>query len=449
MKAIIVENLSKMYRIYDKPSDRLKELFNFRGKPWHKEFWALQGVSFEVEQGEAVGVIGRNGAGKSTLLKLIVGTLEPTTGRVSVLGKISSLLELGSGFNVELSGQENVYLSGMVLGMSRAEIDRKYESIVDFAGLHDFMHLPVKTYSTGMYMRLAFSVAVHVDPEIFVVDEALAVGDMYFIGRCIERIQQICNSGATVLLVSHNLYLVQRLCHRAIWLDHGKVRMIGPANEVCIAYENAIREEQEMLAIRETTKRLERAKVTGVPLTKTASPIAAPAAGPSSETSSASPIKNRIWGSGEMKITKVAMLDHEGRDSRVFDTGRSLTIRIHYQVLCHLKAYPTFYALITRDDGVYVTRAFSDEPFIDFGVIEQEGYIDIIFEPLLLGAGNYLLSVGIFPHEDGAVIRLNPYDFHDRIYAFSVKRAGRSIMTVFDHPVRWHHHASNSNAGAL
>lgn len=432
MKAIVVEHLSKMYRVYEKPSDRLKELFS--GRPYYKEFWALRDVSFDVERGEAVGVIGRNGAGKSTLLKLLAGTLEPTSGRIFVSGKISSLLELGSGFNTELSGQENVYLGGMVLGMSKAEIDRKYQTIVDFSELHDFMHLPVKTYSSGMYMRLAFSVAIHVDPEVFIVDEALAVGDMYFVGRCIERIKQICDSGATVLLVSHNLYLVQRLCQRAIWLDHGRVQMIGPANKVCIAYENAIREEQESLSRHRESLKKSTERVVAPPRTSSR----APAQVLRSEAQQA----KQIWGSGEMVITKVELLDRGSRDRRAFFTGDRMVVRISYRLVRLIGNKVTFYCLVTREDGVLATRVFSGDPYVDLGDVGQEGYVDMIFDPLLLGQGQYFLSVGIFPHKEGAseIIRLDPYDFHDRLYTFSVKREGRPISTVFDHPIRWYHH---------
>jgi lipopolysaccharide transport system ATP-binding protein len=427
--ALVVENLSKMYRVYAKPADRLKELVT--GRSYHQEFWALREITFEVGRGEAVGIIGRNGAGKSTLLKILAGTLEPTLGRVMIFGKVSSLLELGTGFNPELSGHENVYLSGLVLGMSKSEIDRKYQRIVDFAELHDFMHLPVKTYSTGMYMRLAFSIAVHIDPEIFIVDEALAVGDMYFVGRCIERMKQICESGATVLLVSHNLFLVQRLCQRAIWLDHGQLKMVGPANEVCIAYENAIREEQESLSRhQEALKKSARLVVTTPSQASTHAQSAASVASP-----------NQIWGSGEMTIVKVEMLDRHGQDRRTFIVGDHMTIRIHYRVLKPVPREPTFYILITREDGVLATRAFSDDPYINLGPFGQEGYVDIVLEPLILGQGRYFLSVGIFPHKEGAeaIVRLDPYEFHDRLYTFTVGRQGKPLMTVFDHPVRWHH----------
>jgi lipopolysaccharide transport system ATP-binding protein len=201
-----------------------------------KEFWALSDVSFELKRGDAYGIIGSNGAGKSTILKLITGIMEPTTGHISVNGRLSALIEVGAGFHPDLTGRENIYLNGAILGMKRSEIVRKFEAIVEFSGLEDFIDTPVKRYSTGMYARLGFSVAAHVDPDILIVDEVLSVGDVVFQNRCLERMHTILRSGATVLFVSHNLRAIAELCPKSILLEHGKIVAHGPSQEVMTTY---------------------------------------------------------------------------------------------------------------------------------------------------------------------------------------------------------------------
>lgn len=242
-------NLSKRYEIYKTPRDRLKQLLlplfygvlgrvTRRQQPqYYREFWALHGISFQIRRGETLGILGRNGSGKSTLLQLICGTLSPSTGAVKVTGRISALLELGSGFNPEYTGRENVFLNGQILGLTRQEIESRYQAIVDFADIGDFIDEPIKTYSSGMVVRLAFSVAVNVEPEIFVVDEALAVGDMPFQIKCFAHLRKLRNSGTSILFVSHDISTIRSFCDRALYLDHGNCLAIGPANDVCRQYE--------------------------------------------------------------------------------------------------------------------------------------------------------------------------------------------------------------------
>jgi lipopolysaccharide transport system ATP-binding protein len=224
--AIEVNGLSKCYQIYDKPSDRLKQMLMRGRKQYYKEFWALKDVSFKIKKGETVGIIGRNGSGKSTLLQMICGTLNPTGGEVKVNGRVAALLELGAGFNPEFSGVENVYMAASLYGLSKEEVDQRFDAIATFADIGDHLHQPVKTYSSGMYVRLAFAVIAHVDADILVVDEALAVGDAFFTQKCMRFLRKFMEQG-TVLFVSHDTAAVINLCKRAVWLNSGRLMKLG------------------------------------------------------------------------------------------------------------------------------------------------------------------------------------------------------------------------------
>ena len=229
--AISVQAISKCYRLYDRPAQRLAEIFTLGRRQLHRPFWALRDVTFDVPAGITMGIIGRNGSGKSTLLQIIAGTLTPTAGRIVVRGRTSALLELGAGFNGEFTGRENVFLSGALMGLGIREVEARYESIVRFADIGEFVDQPVKTYSSGMLVRLAFAVAIHVDPEVLIVDEALAVGD-----KCMQRIQALIRSGRTVLFVSHDVNTIKMLCDRAVLLEGGEILDIGDAERIGRAY---------------------------------------------------------------------------------------------------------------------------------------------------------------------------------------------------------------------
>ena len=237
---IQAEGLGKCYELFDRPADRLKQLLWGRWHSYGRSFWALQDVSFSVARGEVVGLIGRNGAGKSTLLQLICGTVQPTVGKLEVSGRIAALLELGAGFNPDFFVVENVYLNAALLGLSRDQVDAKLDNILAFADIGAFVHQPVKTYSSGMFVRLAFAVATSLDPEILVIDEALSVGDGAFARKSFDRVMQMRDQGAAVLFCSHSMYHIQALCNRALWLEGGKVRMYDTAPQVTSAYETAL-----------------------------------------------------------------------------------------------------------------------------------------------------------------------------------------------------------------
>lgn len=234
--AISVRNVSKMYRIYDRPQDRLKQMV-WRGKrEFGRQFWALQEISFDIRRGEAVGIVGRNGSGKSTLLQIIAGTLAPTEGEISVSGRVAALLELGSGFNPEFTGRENVFLNGAILGFNQQEIENRFDSITSFASIGDFIDQPVKVYSSGMVLRLAFAVQAYMEPDILIVDEALSVGDIQFQHKCMRRIKELIDRGTTLLLVSHSTETVKRFCRRGLWLNSGQMQYYGEAGVAAEKY---------------------------------------------------------------------------------------------------------------------------------------------------------------------------------------------------------------------
>ncbi|MZQ83735.1 ATP-binding cassette domain-containing protein [Paenibacillus sp. 5J-6] len=235
-ESIKVINVTKNYKLYNKPIDRLQESLSFSGKRYHNLFTALDNVSFSVQKGETVGLLGKNGSGKSTLLKIITGVLSATSGNCKVNGKISSILELGAGFNMEYTGIENIYMNGTIQGLNKKEIDQRLEGILSFADIGDFINQPVKLYSSGMFARLAFALSINVDPDILIVDEALAVGDIKFQTKCFNKFNELRQNGVTILFVSHDITLIRNFCTKAIWLDTGKVRMIGDTVEVTAEY---------------------------------------------------------------------------------------------------------------------------------------------------------------------------------------------------------------------
>lgn len=242
MEAIIdIKHLRKVYHLYDRPVDRLKEVLSLRRRSFHRDHHALNDISLRVEKGDSVGIIGKNGSGKSTLLKIIAGVLSPTAGEVTIRGRISALLELGAGFNPEYTGMENIYLNGTMMGYSRREMAQKVNAIVAFADIGDYIHQPVKTYSSGMFARLAFAVAINVEPEILIIDEVLSVGDTRFQVKCIDKMKELKALGTTILFVSHTAEQIKRFCNKAVWMQDGEIRQSGDAGEIVDNYENSMR----------------------------------------------------------------------------------------------------------------------------------------------------------------------------------------------------------------
>jgi lipopolysaccharide transport system ATP-binding protein len=336
--AIKVEGLGKCYQIYDQPHDRLKQfvlprlqqLVSQPQRKYHREFWALKDVSFDVKKGETVGIIGRNGSGKSTLLQIITGTLTPTFGTVTTKGRIAALLELGSGFNSDFTGRENVYLNGALLGFSTAQIDEKFDAIASFADIGEHLDQPVKTYSSGMLVRLAFAVQVQVEPEILIVDEALAVGDALFQKRCFQRIEKLVSDGTTVLFVSHDQESIRTLTNRALLLNKGRPIEWGLSSEVVLKYRQLLHDEEAAYFAGLTKSMAERARqallITEPPVMLSGAPerVICNAAPPSTGVRSS----RLSFGDGEVKIIKVETLGEAEQPCSLFKPGDRLRIRV-------------------------------------------------------------------------------------------------------------------------
>lgn len=334
--SVVSQNLGKRYDIFERPSDRLKQILFGKHRQYGRQFWALRNISFEVARGSSVGIVGVNGSGKSTLLQIICGTLQPTEGVFTAKGRISALLELGSGFDPEFTGHDNVYLNGAILGLSRAEIDERYNDIVEFSGIRDFMHQKVSSYSSGMQVRLAFSVAVHTDPELLVVDEALAVGDNLFQKRCYERIEAMRARGVTLLFVSHDQETIRTLTEKALLLDHGKQLMWGPSSEVILEYRKLLHE-KETASLRETvTHAMAASQVQSVvPAPQDLQNGAAEGVAENSRSQSFD------FGDGDAQVLSVVLLDAQGEAVTVLEPGQTMIIRMtvaFYRELTHLNA---------------------------------------------------------------------------------------------------------------
>lgn len=335
--AIKVENLSKCYQIYDQPRDRLKQFVLPRmqqliGRPpsqYYREFWALKDVSFDVKKGESVGIIGRNGSGKSTLLQIITGTLAPTSGSTTTNGRIAALLELGSGFNPEFTGRENVYLNGALLGFSTDQINEKFDAIAAFADIGEHLDQPVKTYSSGMLVRLAFAVQVQVEPEILIVDEALAVGDALFQKRCFQRIEKLVSDGTTLLFVSHDQESVRTLTNRALLLNKGRSIEWGPSSEVVLSYRKLLHDEEAAYFASLTKNLVERAAQAPLPSdTPAAEPDAPVTASANAMPGTRTRSDQLSFGDGGVKIIKVETLDSDDQPCSLFYPGERLRIRL-------------------------------------------------------------------------------------------------------------------------
>ena len=381
----------------------------------NETFPALTDVSFEVPKGATYGLIGRNGSGKSSALKLVAGITKPTSGAVRVDGRISALIELGAGFHPEISGRENVFINGIMLGLSKRDIQERFDDIVEFAELRDFIDAPVKTYSSGMYMRLGFAVAIHVDPDVLLVDEVLAVGDEGFTHKCLDKFAEFRRRGKTILLVTHSLNLVERFCDEALWLDAGRVQTHGDPKRVVGAYLTAIVDSEEQLMAESTARALAEQERPGGDAGQNR-----PFERPADPTSNMFQATEGRWGSREIEITEVTLLDANGQPSHLFHTGGPMAIRVRVRA-----SQPTadcvFGIGLFNADGIccYGTNTFIEE--MQPASIAGAGEATFTIEALDLVDGTYKLDVAIHKR-DGY-----PYDYHRLLYTFRVKSRTQDV----------------------
>jgi lipopolysaccharide transport system ATP-binding protein len=371
--AIECRGVWKSYRIYHQRSHTLKEKVLSR-RNRYDDFWALRGVDLEIQSGTTFGIIGANGSGKSTLMKSLARILSPNRGTVTVHGTVSPLLELGTGFHPELTGRENLFLGGSLLGQTRSHIQSRFDDIVDFAGIGEFIDAPVKNYSSGMYARLAFALAINVDPEILLVDEVLSVGDESFQMRCYQRIAELRMEGRTIVMVSHNLDTIKSMCSHAIWLEHGEVALVGEAHEVAAGYLAEVHKD-------------------------------------ASQSSGLAPSGTRE-GTGEVEVTGVTFVDRKGVVAGAFRTSEPLTVRVQYRTEGRVDDVACGIAVLSAQNLSYLFGHSSKAAGMSLD-LEGEGTIEFTLPSLPLLQGSYVVTVAL-----EGVGRI--YDLHDRRYSFLV-----------------------------
>ncbi|HXE76457.1 MAG TPA: ABC transporter ATP-binding protein [Candidatus Xenobia bacterium] len=396
MPSIAARNLSKMYKIYARPADRLKEMLLRGRKVYHHPFWALRNLAFEVEPGTTLGVIGANGSGKSTLLQLLAGTLQPSTGSVEVEGRVAALLELGSGFNPEHTGRENAYLAAAIQGIPRDEMKERMALIERFAEIGEFIDQPVKTYSTGMFVRLAFAVAIHVDPDILLIDEVLAVGDAIFANRCVRRIQQLQQQGVTIVFVSHDVGAVKMLCNRALLLNQGELVVDGDPNTVVNRY-------QEIVMARERSYEQHSGATAPLPVPEDLAEEELP------------PLTySHRHGDGAAEILKIQILNAQRQPIALLQSGQSVTVRV---LVRFYQAHPdpVVGILIRNRLGVDVYGTNTELEKIKFGPCHPGEIVEVAYQfDCWLAPGEYTLTTATHT-VDGA-----SHDWLDDVLAFRV-----------------------------
>lgn len=397
---IVLEGLSKRFLLRRNRPGSVKETFTSRLRSRSEEFWALRDVDLVIPAGSMYALMGHNGSGKSTLLRLIAGIYQPTSGRVISEGRISALLELGAGFHPDLTGRENIQLNAAILGLSREEIAASFDDIVEFAGVGEFLDMPIKHYSSGMSVRLGFAVAVHLRPEILIIDEVIAVGDEEFQRRCFDYLFELRQQGVTIVVVSHSLELIRSLADEAAWLDHGRVAATGPVSQVVEAYVASVNEAESQ----------REGRVPG----------------------SGDLLAGR-GGSGRISVTRVEMLDAQGRSSANAVYGEPLTVRLHYRA-SEAVHNPLFGLTVTHENGTLVTGTSTHLASLSTGEVEGSGHIDYTLERMDLTPGRY--HFGIAVQDEHAQVH---YDLVERHTGFAVRLGrGAAARGLVDLDGTWH-----------
>lgn len=390
--AIRVEHISKIYKLYNGRTDRLKDALHLTRKKRYAEYHALSDVSFHVKKGETVGLIGTNGAGKSTLLKLITGVLTPSAGQIEVNGKISALLELGAGFNQEYTGMENIYFNGTLLGYTKEQMEERVPKITEFAGIGDYIYQPVKSYSSGMFARLAFAMAINVEPDILIVDEALSVGDIYFQSRCFKKMDEIKQSGSTILLVTHDMSSVVKYCDKVVLLNHGKIIKEGNPKKMVDIY-------KKILVNQYDENEEEGNEENSIPV---------------KEQSWMSQLsvndENVLYGSGKARITDFGFFDEKGQITGIVLKKNKFSIKMKVEFFEDIE-YPVFAYTIKDARGTEITGTNTMFEKLDFPLAKKgEVYVITFQQKALLQGGDYLMSFGCTGYENGK------FTVYDRLY---------------------------------
>ena len=389
--AINVEHISKVYKLYRGKADRLKDALHIGGAKNYQEYHALSDVSFEVKRGETVGLIGTNGAGKSTLLKTITGVLTPSAGQIEVNGKISALLELGAGFNMEYTGLENIYFNGTLLGYTKEQMEERVPKIVEFAGIGDYIHQPVKTYSSGMFARLAFAMAINVEPDILIVDEALSVGDIYFQSKCFKKMDEIKRNGTTILLVTHDMSSVVKYCDKVVVLNHGKVVKEGNPKEMVDIYKKILVNQYDENAVEEEQAKFE-------------------TAGDTWASKLSLNEENVLYGSGKARIIDFGFFDADDQITGMIMKKNTFKIKMKVEFFEDVEN-PIFAFAVKNARGAEVTGTNTMFERVDLPLAKKgETYVVTFTQRALLQGGEYLMSFGCTGYENGE------FTVYDRLY---------------------------------
>ena len=405
--AIEIKDVTKIYRLYDKPIDRLKESLNIGHKEYHKDFYALSNISFTVEKGQTIGIIGTNGSGKSTILKIITGVLTPTSGQVKVDGTISALLELGAGFNMDYTGIENIYMNGTMMGFSRKEMEAKLQDILEFADIGDFVYQPVKTYSSGMFVRLAFALAINVEPEILIVDEALSVGDVFFQSKCYRRMDEIRKNGTTIVMVTHDMGSIIKYCDKVILLNRGEFIAEGSAGKMVDMYKKILAGQME--ALREELAQMSDFSGEKVVLAETGGGGAGEDPASADKAPGSSLMRNKLtvnanreeYGDGRAEIFDMGLIDERGNITNLLLKGESFTIKEKIRFNDSIQA-PIFTYTIKDKKGNDLTGTNTLFEGTDIKPVKKGDVYEVAFtQKMTLQGGEYLLSMSCTGFENG------------------------------------------------